>query len=282
MQFLENSEKLDIRGYINPFTPGETEAGQREGMSPNAELYIEDRWGRAAPRLLKSVRKGSIVEVKELHCLAPAQFRADKRRRILGERVDAIKAAGGLIREWATGRMSKGKLTSMTLDAYEQIASSGRGRRRDKEGRPPKWPTSGPLFESYKATWFSRLFHNARERVAAIKQEHGKSPSAQWLQMHLGSPTGGHENTARGRRARASVYFIRDRSKVKIGYSINPETRMKIFTTHTPLKLLATELGGRKREGQLHKQFAHLRVKGTREWFYLKPELEKYISGLVG
>lgn len=275
------SDKQDIRGYVNPFVPGETEAGQRSGMTPGAQIYVEDRTGTVVEALIRSLRKGSVVEVKELHCFAPGQGRTDKRRRVLGERMESAKDRGAVIREWSTGRISNGKLAAMTLHAYEQIASSGRARKRDQEGRPPIWPSKGPVFESYKAIWFSRLFHNNRERVAAIKQAHGKSPSPQWLRGKFESPTGGHANAPKIRRAKSSVYFIRDRSKVKIGHSISPENRMKMFTTHTALKLLATEPGGRKRESELHKIFAKFRVKGTREWFHLSPELEKYISGLV-
>ena len=131
MQFLESSGKPDIRGYVNPNAPGETEAGQSEGMTRGIEIYVENRRGTAINALIRSVRHGTIVEVKELHCLAPVDFRVDKRRRMLAQRVEAIKAAGGVIREWSTGRMSKGQLASMTLHAFEQISNSGRGRKRD-------------------------------------------------------------------------------------------------------------------------------------------------------
>ncbi len=108
------SGKPDIRGYINPFLPGTTETGQREGMS-STELYIEDRRGKIIDAMIRSVRKGTLVEVMELYCLAPAVGRADKRRRILTERIEQIKERGGTIRETRTGFVSKGRMARMTL-----------------------------------------------------------------------------------------------------------------------------------------------------------------------
>ena len=182
------SGKLDIRAYVNPETPGETERGQTEGKTPGAEVYVENRRGTAIDALLKSVRKGTVVEVKELHCLAPTVFRADKRRRLLAERVEAIKRAGGTIREWATGYVSKGRLPTMMLQAYEQIATSGKGRRRDKTGRPPKWELTNHDRDIIVGIWSSRRYKNADERTVAIRKRTGKKFSTSWLRLTFGSP----------------------------------------------------------------------------------------------
>lgn len=247
-------------------------------MSPEAEVYVEDKHGHVIYALIKSVRKGSIVEVKELHCLAPATGTPSKRRRCLGERIEAITKAGGTIREWSTGFVSKGNLSKMTLHAGEQIAYSGRARKRMMPGRAKVWPTEGEVYEGYKAIWNSRLYGNDFERITAIEGKYGDSPGRSWLRSKFEAPGGGWTNTPKGRKARALVYFIRDRKRVKIGHSYNPKARMQVFTTHTALTLMATEPGGRSREAELHKKFAHLRIKG--EWFYLKPELLDYIAGL--
>ena len=249
-------------------------------MSPGAEVYVEDKSGLIIDALLKSLRKGSIVEVKELHCLAPAKGTPTKRRRALADRVEAISKAGAAIREWSTGMVSKGNLAKMTLHASEQIASSGRARKRSMPGRSPVFPTEGSVFEDYRAIWHSKLYANDFERITAIEAKHGVSPGRSWLRSKFNAPGGGHANTPKGRRERALVYFIQDRKRVKIGYSYNPEARMAIFTTHTTLKLLATEPGGRTREAELHKKFAHLRIPQRREWFYLKQEILDYIAGL--
>ena len=118
------SGKLDIRGYVNPGVPGTTDSGQRENMI--GEVYTENKRGTAIDRLIRSVRKGTIIEVMSLYCLAPVQGYANKRRRILTERIEAIKERGGIIRETRTGYVSKGNMARMAMGAYEQIATSGR------------------------------------------------------------------------------------------------------------------------------------------------------------
>ncbi len=174
---------IDVRCYVNPKVPGTTEAGQRENMT--GEIYVEDRRGKQIDALLKSVRKGTVVEVMELYCLAPALGYANKRRRILAERIEAIKARGGVIRETRTGWLSKGRMARMALMAYEQIASSGRARHRDKTGRPPREWTAHEL-QVMESIWNSRRHSNDDKRVTAIKANIGKSPSRSWLRLKFG------------------------------------------------------------------------------------------------
>lgn len=90
------------------------------------------------------------------------------------------------------------------------------------------------------------------------------------------------------RRAAALVYFIKAGHRIKIGQSLDPELRLKSIrggSTQMPrgldpsnAKLLATEPGGQRREQELHRKFAHLRVAG--EWFDNGPELKIYLSEL--
>ena len=181
--------KLDIRGFVNPFTRGETESGQREGMTPEAEIYVEDRFDRVAAKLIASIRRGSIIEVKELHCLAPGNFRPQKRRRLLAERVEAIKSQGGSVREWATRHSSKnGRLPSMMLRAYEQIASSGRARKRDRTGRPIKHELTNEQETVGKGIWHSRRYTNDYQREVAVHKNIGKRIKRGWMRTHWGSP----------------------------------------------------------------------------------------------
>lgn len=271
-------EKQDIRGYVNPDVPGETKAGQQSGMSPDAEIYVEDRTEKVIDKLLQSVCPGTIVEVKELHCLAPAHATPAKRRRILADRIEAVAKARGVIREWSTGLVSKGSLAKMMVHATEQIAYSGRARKRAMPGRPKGFPTEGEVYEGYRSIWNSRLYVNDFERITAIEAKYGKSPGRSWLRAQFEAPSGGYENTPARRKARALVYFLQEGKRVKIGHSTNPKARAQDLTRHTVLKLLATEPGGAERERELHKQFAHLRIKG--EWFYLKPEILDYIRSI--
>lgn len=87
----------------------------------------------------------------------------------------------------------------------------------------------------------------------------------------------------------APVYFLRCGPYVKIGYSVNPHSRVNQLrngdATKCPadidrkdITLVQTEPGGRDREYQLHQQFKHLHHWG--EWFTEAPELTEYIESL--
>jgi hypothetical protein len=94
---------------------------------------------------------------------------------------------------------------------------------------------------------------------------------------------------AQDRRDAALVYFVKAGRRIKIGQSLDPELRVKSIRSGSVqmpkgldpsnAKLLATEPGGQRREQELHRQFAHLRVAG--EWFNNGPELKIYISELT-
>jgi hypothetical protein len=188
--------KLDIRGYVNPFTPGQTEAGQRLVMPTGAEIYVEDRTGKVIDKLIASVRRSSVVAVKDMDCLAPVQFNSQKRRRLLSERVDTIKVSGGLILELSTGRRSnKGQLAQMLATAYERIRNSGRGRKSAGNGSisvgaPRRYPRSGYEYGVMEAQYYSRRNKNMNERRMAMKKQIGYAPSRGWLMARLGSPDG--------------------------------------------------------------------------------------------
>jgi len=191
MLFLAMTEKKDIRGYVNPDAPGRTVSGQRAAMT--GEVYTEDRHDRQIDALIRSVRKGSVVQVEELYCLAPGIGRIDRRRRLLAERIEAIKDRGGVIHEIATGMLSNKRLPAMMLRAYEMMATSGRARHKGREGRPDVWPKSGQEYEGYRNVWHSRLYQNDDERRTAIKKRFGKSPSNVWLRQQFGSPSRGKQ-----------------------------------------------------------------------------------------
>lgn len=74
------------------------------------------------------------------------------------------------------------------------------------------------------------------------------------------------------------IYFIRLENKfIKIGYSANPDERLKELQTGSPVKLhlQATMNGCFKTEKGLHELFNHLRMKG--EWFRYTDELKMFI-----
>ena len=183
------SQNSDLRGYVNPYAPGLAESSQREGMM--GEIYTETRRGNVVDKLIQSVRKGSLIQVWELYCLAPSDRRPQYRRRLLVERIEAIKHRGGHIVELATGhKTTNGRLPTMLMRAYEAIATKGRHRPRDRMGRPVKHDLSKHEREVVEGIWRSRRYKNDDERVIAIEKRIGKRLKRGWLRTHLGSPHG--------------------------------------------------------------------------------------------
>jgi len=91
------------------------------------------------------------------------------------------------------------------------------------------------------------------------------------------------------RREIGPVYFMRCGPYIKIGYSVDPHTRLNQLRNGDKTKcpdgidrksivLVKTEPGGRDREYELHQQFKHLHHWG--EWFTEAPELTEYIEAL--
>lgn len=81
----------------------------------------------------------------------------------------------------------------------------------------------------------------------------------------------------------SKVYFIESETAglIKIGRSVNPDSRFNAIRTMSPDKLvllgyLPEEVAT---ENELHKKFAHLRMHG--EWFEAAPELRKAIEKLL-
>lgn len=78
----------------------------------------------------------------------------------------------------------------------------------------------------------------------------------------------------------AYVYFVEavGLSRVKIGYSENPEGRLKQLLTGSPvsLRILAKMPGNQAMEKEIHSRFSHLRVEN--EWFHLTEEIRAYVD----
>jgi len=75
------------------------------------------------------------------------------------------------------------------------------------------------------------------------------------------------------------VYFIEsDNGMVKIGSSVDPETRLRALQTGSPcvLRLLFVEPGGSARERELHARFDACRRHG--EWFEPDEALKEYMN----
>lgn len=72
------------------------------------------------------------------------------------------------------------------------------------------------------------------------------------------------------------VYFGARDGLIKIGTS----TQLNVRASVLGIGVLATEPGGYRRENELHRKFAHLRITERGEWFEPGPELLDYIESL--
>jgi len=78
------------------------------------------------------------------------------------------------------------------------------------------------------------------------------------------------------------IYFITGRANkqdkyVKIGYSKNPEVRLKQLQTGCPIKLKLQYImsGSFETEKALHIYYEKYRVPHSKEWFYFRGELKE-------
>lgn len=187
------SKKPDIRSFWNP-APRLTEATQKGLLS--GELYGPHE----RDALIGSIRPGSFVEVVELYLLAKAKGRSDSRKRDLLAAVDRIEERGGIVLEASTGRRSDRPKDwrYMQAQAFEQIASSGRGRKSARNGAlakgAPKWKPTAEQDRVIDAIWYSRKYDNDDERMAAIQENLGKdAPGRSTVRKYYGSPHGGRK-----------------------------------------------------------------------------------------
>ena len=91
--------------------------------------------------------------------------------------------------------------------------------------------------------------------------------------MHLEEVRLGHEEAPTG-----FVYFIEGGDLIKVGYSVEPEKRIKSLKTGSPipLTLLGYIRGTRALEGRLHRALASSWSHG--EWFQATVRLRNYIA----
>lgn len=78
------------------------------------------------------------------------------------------------------------------------------------------------------------------------------------------------------------IYFVAapEASRIKIGFSNNPDKRIASLMTSSAYKLetIAVIEGSREQEQALHQRFAHLRV--HREWFADCSEIRDFVASL--
>ena len=182
------SKKPDIRSLCNP-QPRLAESTQLALL--HGEIYFfKDR-----DKLFRSIRRGSLVEVVEGYLLAKPTGRSDSRKRDWLKAVDEIESRGGVVWESSTGRRSDKpkEAREMQAQAFEQIASSGRGRKSALVGAlskgAPRWNPTPEAKAVAEKEWFSRKHRTDNERMTAIQAKLGKdAPSRTTMRKYFGSP----------------------------------------------------------------------------------------------
>ena len=182
------SEKSDIRSLCNP-NPRLGEAAQLALLTGEVYYFKERK------DLIKSVRRGSVVEVVEAYLLATGSGRSDSRKRDWLKTVDEIEERGGIVVEATTGRRSDDRKAwrQAQAQAFEQIANSGRGRKSAANGAlskgAPGWSPTPEQDAVIDKEWFRRTNTTDNERMAAIQEKLGKlAPSRTTIRKYYGSP----------------------------------------------------------------------------------------------
>lgn len=126
------------------------------------------------------------------------------------------------------------------------------------------WPNGDPRWDNY---WKKR---NEEEKTKKISEELKQKQIAE--NRKLGAQKA--KETRYKNRYPGFIYFIQGEygGAIKIGFSKNPEGRLKQLQTGYPdtLKMLCLVPGSNKDESDLHLEFQNFRLNG--EWF--KPERE--------
>lgn len=176
------------RNYVNKH-PRYSERIQTEALAPYGALYVEDRSGKVFDRLMRSLRRGDVVRVYRPFLLAPIKGQARTRRAKWAERVEAIKAKKCRI-ECIDPPNCKG--ARMAMVAYEDIASTGRGRAASGPSGRPNRMQDPEMRAKAEALWHDRRFKTRKLAAAAISNLAEKRITTGWCYSNFGKP--GHES----------------------------------------------------------------------------------------
>ena len=184
-----------IRFWVNP-RPGWSREAQLERLTGEVyEAGSKDHGAKARKELIKSIRRGDVVEVCEIYLLALDTGRSDKQRRDMLATVDAIEDRGGIVVELSTGFRSnvRREWAKMQAEAFYRLALGGKGRRsaangRRSKGRPPKFDLTPEQDRAAKAAWFDGRLKNDDQRCAKIQKVTGLKLKRGYLRTRYGSP----------------------------------------------------------------------------------------------
>lgn len=192
-------KRPDTRSWLNP-RPSWSAETQRERLT--GEVYEvtgkeKDHGEAKRTALIRSVRKGTIVEVCELFLLALDVGRSDRQRRDLLEAVDKIEAHGGVVIELATGFRSDvpRQWRQMQAEAFYRLGRAVKGRRSAangaaSKGRPIKFDLTPEQHKAVDAIQHDRRYTNDDDRMDEIRRVTGLPLKRGWVRRHFGSPHG--------------------------------------------------------------------------------------------
>lgn len=157
-----------------PRLPGHLQAEKLRALGlTDLLIYTEGGNGDALPALIRSLRRGEIMAVTQLHLLAPPKKKSNDRPRIaLWKAIREIEDKGASIIEVDTGRKSivPHERDDMIREAIEKITHSGRSpRKRDVPGRPPAEYTDAEL-EFARNEWYNLRHKTNGAALKAIQK----------------------------------------------------------------------------------------------------------------
>jgi len=191
-----------------------------------------------------------------------------------GSIVRPYSTRGNSWRSGGNGRLAGGVCVILSVPAQEYAVATGVARR----------PSRGRSVQGIAV----KRWQNGRGFVKARKGSKETWLPAEEFGWYPGwsPPQASHDNqsiraTLRIKpKPQSLVYFLRDRDRIKIGYTNNLDKRISDLERRFQVGLdcLATTPGGADKEQRLHRRFDHLRERG--EWFRAAPELLDYIDSL--
>lgn len=267
-------------GYVCD-QPGWPKDRQREILLragiPEARIWTEGHKGETLEKAAKAARSNPLEMAGGFRALGinPKQI------------MDKLPLIEGVtVMDAETGETNGAKLVTQALHAIrygrnkiaEEDAERGRRNRAEKlkERRCPE--------AQAKAMWLDPQIPTNDEAARLINKGYEVPWTTQTLARWFGK-----SGRRIGRRPQGAVgqdysgpghiYFIKaGRSRVKIGHSLNHETRLASLASgnHQKLVLLGTVPGSQKDERAMHKQFAKQRVHG--EWFKIAGTLATFLK----
>lgn len=228
-----------------------------------------------------STRGGRIEMARREKGLTPGQF-----RQILSEK------KGITIGSSHCSRIESNKV-GLSLELLEAICELlDKGADWILFGKAPAVAPLAPIFtpEALQVASITDSLDNGfrstlidfANKIKSLSDEHRSLIEENASLLAVDENTDAATHTTDNGQQGAYIYFVEaiGAGRIKIGFSANPEKRIRGLTTSSAheLKTLKVIEGELAQERAIHRQFAHLRT--HLEWFQDAPELREYIESL--